>query len=107
MISPTKKPIYVAFCVLPNSITCIRLLFFEMVIFMIHVNIWFILHRSTVIVSKLVNPAGGGPPSHLLHGGGGGHFFAPLVSPKLLDGSGKFKRRSIALSNLSKETKFH
>ena len=35
---------------------------------------------------------------------GGGHLFAPPVSPKLLDGSVKFKRRSIALSNLSKET---
>ena len=62
MISPTKKPIYVALCVIPNSITCISLLFlfFEMVIFMIHVNIWFILHRSAVIISKLVKKHGRG-----------------------------------------------
>ena len=51
--------------------------------------------------NMMLNPAGGGPPGHLPRGGG--HLFAPPVSPKLLDGSVKFKRRSIALSNLSRK----
>ena len=56
--STNKNFIYYAFCALPNSVTCIRLRFFIMLIFRIHVNFWFILHRLAKIASKLVQKLG-------------------------------------------------
>ena len=56
--------------------------------------------------SWLLNPRPGGVC--LLRDWWEGTIFAPpLVSPKLLDESTKFKRRSKVLSNLSRELQFH
>ena len=49
-----QKPYLLCFCVPPNSMTCICLWFFIMLIFRIHVSFWFILHRSVKVASKLV-----------------------------------------------------
>ena len=49
-----KNLFYVCFCVPPNSMIYIHLWFFKMQIFRIHMNSWFILHRSVKVALKLV-----------------------------------------------------